>query len=92
MMINKLAETNVDIRECYILWMTNLTVSSLRNRELQVNYIKECVTIQPDENNSYGPIEISCRLSQGNTISVNAYCPDSGAKRRTIVFYALCKN
>ena len=74
-MINKLAETNVDIRECHIFWMiignpSSVSVFSPRNRKLQVSYIKKSITIQPYQNNS---IEVSCQLSQEDTISVNAY-------------------
>ncbi|PKC76252.1 hypothetical protein RhiirA1_513262 [Rhizophagus irregularis] len=76
-MIKTLNNTNIDIRECYILWMiignpSKLSVFSPRNRELLVYCIKEHITLQ--RNNSCYPIKTPCQLSEGYTISVNVYC------------------
>jgi hypothetical protein len=72
-----LNNTNVDITDCYILWIIignplKLLSSSPRNRELQVYCIKESITLRPSI--SYYPIKTSCQLSEGYTISVNVYC------------------
>ncbi|CAB5388652.1 unnamed protein product [Rhizophagus irregularis] len=76
-MIKTLKNTNINITECYILWMvignpSKLSVFSPRNREFQVDCIKESVELQP--NNFYYPVKTSYELSEGCTISVNAYC------------------
>ncbi|UZO15506.1 uncharacterized protein OCT59_006926 [Rhizophagus irregularis] len=76
-MIKTLKNTNTDITECYILWMvignpSKLSVFSPRNREFQVDCIKESITLQ--SNNSYYPVKTSYELSEGCTISVNAHC------------------
>jgi hypothetical protein len=71
-------KTNSDITECYLLWMiignpSKLSIFSPRNREFQVDCVKETITLQ--SNNFYYPIKTSHNLSEGYTISVNAYCP-----------------
>ncbi|RIA81540.1 hypothetical protein C1645_790187, partial [Glomus cerebriforme] len=79
-MIRTLENSNInatEIKECYILWMIignplKLSVFSPKNRELEVNCIKESITLQPD--NSYYSIKSSARLSQGDTVFVNIYC------------------
>ncbi|CAB5215388.1 unnamed protein product [Rhizophagus irregularis] len=74
--IKTLKETSIDITRCYILWMivgnpSKFPVLSLNNQELQVDCVKESITIQPDKSNYY--IKTSFPLSQGYTISVHAY-------------------
>ncbi|PKK63976.1 hypothetical protein RhiirC2_64371 [Rhizophagus irregularis] len=49
--IKKLEETNIDISECYVLWMIignplKLSIFSPINREIQVNCVKESIKIQ----------------------------------------------
>ncbi|CAB5215428.1 unnamed protein product [Rhizophagus irregularis] len=68
---------DVDITECYILWViignpSKLSVFSPRNREFQADYIKKSITLQLDD--FYCPIKTSYKLSEGCTISVNTYC------------------
>ncbi|GBC04284.1 hypothetical protein RclHR1_00560011 [Rhizophagus clarus] len=77
-MIKTLHKNNeINITECYILWMIiakplKLPVFSLKNRELQVYCIKESIILQPD--NSNYSIKTSRQLFLGDTISVNIYC------------------
>ncbi|UZO15513.1 uncharacterized protein OCT59_006933 [Rhizophagus irregularis] len=75
-MIKTLNNTDIDIRECFILWMiignpSKLSVFSPRNRELQVYCFKGLITLQ--HNNSCYPIKTPCQLSEGYTISINIY-------------------
>ncbi|CAB4388336.1 unnamed protein product [Rhizophagus irregularis] len=75
-MIRTLNNTDIDIRECFILWMiignpSKLSVFSPRNRELQVYCFKGLITLQ--HNNSCYPIKTPCQLSEGYTISINIY-------------------
>ncbi|CAB4412814.1 unnamed protein product [Rhizophagus irregularis] len=49
-------EIEIDISECYVLWMIignplKLSIFSPINREIQVNCIKESIKIQPDKQN-----------------------------------------
>ncbi|CAB4422114.1 unnamed protein product [Rhizophagus irregularis] len=74
--IKKSEETNVDITKCYVLWMivgnpSKLLVLSPNNQELQIDYIKESITIQPDKSNYC--IKSPFPLYRGYTISVYAY-------------------
>ncbi|CAB4485949.1 hypothetical protein RhiirA5_418921 [Rhizophagus irregularis] len=74
-MIKKLEKTNVDIKECHILWMfvgkpSELLAFSPSNREFQVNCIKKSIISQP--NNLNYLIKTSFSLSQGYTIFVHA--------------------
>jgi hypothetical protein len=50
--IKKLEETNIDISECYVLWIIignplKLSIFSPINREIQINCVKETITIRP---------------------------------------------
>jgi serine/threonine protein kinase len=68
---------DVDVTECYILWIIignplKLSIFSPRNREFQVDCVKKSITLQP--NKVFYPIETFYKLSEGCTISVNAYC------------------
>ncbi|PKC59018.1 hypothetical protein RhiirA1_470052 [Rhizophagus irregularis] len=74
--IKKLEATNIDITRCYILWMiigipSKSSVFSPKNRKIQVNYIKESITLQP--NQSCYPIKVPFLLSEDDVISVYAY-------------------
>ncbi|CAB5369916.1 unnamed protein product [Rhizophagus irregularis] len=74
--IKKLETTNIDITRCYILWMiigipSKSSVFSPKNRKIQVNYIKESITLQP--NQSCYPIKVPFLLSEDDVISVYAY-------------------
>ncbi|CAB5383754.1 unnamed protein product [Rhizophagus irregularis] len=74
-MIKKLEKTNVDIKECHILWMivgkpSELLAFSPSNREFQVNCIKKSVILQPNKLNYL--IKTSFSLSRGYTIFVHA--------------------
>ncbi|RGB40260.1 hypothetical protein C1646_688134, partial [Rhizophagus diaphanus] len=76
-MIKSSRNKDIDITECYILWMiignpSKLSIFSPSNREFQVDYIKKSILLQ--SNNSYYPIKTSYKLPEGCTISVNAYC------------------
>lgn len=70
---------NTDITKYNVLWMIignplKLSVFSPRNRELQVNYIKESITLTNDNHDPCCSIKTSYQLSQGDTVSVNIYC------------------
>ncbi|CAB4446654.1 unnamed protein product [Rhizophagus irregularis] len=75
-------DADIDITKCYILWMIignpKLSVSSPKNRELQVHCVKKSITLQ--SNCSYYPIKTSCQLSEGYTISVNVFCSTANYK------------
>jgi hypothetical protein len=52
--IKKSEKKKIDISECYILWMIignplKLSIFSPKNREIQVNCVKESIIIQPDK-------------------------------------------
>jgi hypothetical protein len=74
--IKSLKETSIDIKSCYVLWMivgnpSKFSVLSPKNREFQVDCIKESITIQSDKSNYY--IKTPFQLSQGYNITVHAY-------------------
>ncbi|RIA81544.1 hypothetical protein C1645_790200, partial [Glomus cerebriforme] len=53
-MINKLSETEVNIKDCYILWIiigipSKLSVFSPKNREFKVDYFKKSILLQPNQ-------------------------------------------
>ncbi|CAB4474392.1 unnamed protein product [Rhizophagus irregularis] len=80
--IRTLNNADIDIAECYILWMiigspSKLSVFSPRDRELQVHCVKKSITLQP--NCSYYPIK-TCKLFQGYAVSVNVYCSTANSK------------
>jgi hypothetical protein len=80
-MIKTLNKNNeINITECYILWIiigipSELLVFSPRNRELPVNCIKDSITLRHDNSDTDYSIKISHQLSQGDIISINVYCP-----------------
>ncbi|CAB4414886.1 unnamed protein product [Rhizophagus irregularis] len=83
--INKLSETNINIKECYILWIiignpSSLSVFSPKNRDCQVDYFS--ITLQP--NLLDYRIVTPFSLSQGNTIFFNSHFtnfePNNGIK------------
>ncbi|CAB4488077.1 unnamed protein product [Rhizophagus irregularis] len=72
--INKVLETNINIKECYILWIiigkpSSLSVFSPKNRDCQVDYFS--ITLQPSrlEYRIVTPFS----LSQGNTVFFNSH-------------------
>ncbi|CAB5386234.1 unnamed protein product [Rhizophagus irregularis] len=72
--INKVSETNINIKECYILWIiigkpSSLSVFSPKNRDCQVDYFS--ITLQPSrlEYRIVTPFS----LSQGNTVFFNSH-------------------
>ncbi|RGB40240.1 hypothetical protein C1646_753504 [Rhizophagus diaphanus] len=67
---------NISIEECRIIWMmignpSELSVLCPKNREIQVDYVKESITLQC--NNSSYSIKTSHKLSQGYDISLNYF-------------------
>ncbi|CAB5363893.1 unnamed protein product [Rhizophagus irregularis] len=73
--INTSNNENINISECYILWIIignplRLSVYSPNNREFQVDYIKESITLKPNE--STYSIKTSFPLSQEYTVLINA--------------------
>ncbi|CAB4426327.1 unnamed protein product [Rhizophagus irregularis] len=69
--------TSADITKCFVLWIiignpSKLSVFSPKNREIQVNYIKETVTLQLDNSNYYKKIPF--QGYKGHLFSVHAYC------------------
>src|SRR4051812_35431302 len=75
--IRTLKDTNINITDCCILWMIignplKLSVFSPKNREIQVDLVKESIALQPEY--SHYSIETSRQLSQGHFIAVNTYC------------------
>ncbi|GBC01719.1 hypothetical protein RclHR1_04300001 [Rhizophagus clarus] len=73
--IKKVEETSINIAECYVSWIvigkpSKLSVFSPKNRDLQVNYIKKSVKLQPNKRNYV--IETSFTLYEGNTVFVHA--------------------
>lgn len=78
--ISKLTETNVNITECYILWMiignpTQLSVFSPNNREFKVDYIKRSIALQSGE--QIYNVKTPVPLSRGYTIFINAHYPST---------------
>jgi hypothetical protein len=83
--INKLSEANVNIKECYIIWIiignpSSLSVFSPKNRDCQVDYFS--ITLQPNQFEYRVVTPFS--LSQGNTIFFNTHStnfePNNGIK------------
>ncbi|CAB4378632.1 unnamed protein product [Rhizophagus irregularis] len=75
--IKKLKLTNIDITKCYISWIiigipSQLSVFSPNNRELQVDYIKKSIKLQPNEFN-YNTIDTCFTLYEGYTVFVHAH-------------------
>ncbi|PKY30539.1 kinase-like protein [Rhizophagus irregularis] len=75
--INKLLETNANIKECYILWIiignpSSLSVFSPKNRDCQVDYFS--ITLQP--NLLDYRIVTPFSLPQGSTIFFNSHLPN----------------
>jgi hypothetical protein len=69
--IKKVKETRIDITECYISWIiigkpSKLSVSSPNNRELQIEFIKKSIKLQPNKLNY--SIETSSTLNEGYTV------------------------
>ncbi|CAB5376212.1 unnamed protein product [Rhizophagus irregularis] len=76
--IKKSEETIADITKCCVLWViignpSKLSVFSPKNRGIQVNYIKETVTLQLDNSNYHKRIPF--QGYEGHLFSVHAYCP-----------------
>ncbi|CAG8724873.1 8810_t:CDS:1, partial [Funneliformis mosseae] len=80
--------TNLDVTECHILWMiignpSSLSIFSPKNREFQVNCIKESITLHHD--NSCLRIQSPCQLSQEYVIFVNANYKLTNYKPKNII-------
>ncbi|CAG8724934.1 8560_t:CDS:1, partial [Funneliformis mosseae] len=80
--------TNLDITECYILWMiignpSDLSIFSPKNREFQVNCTKEPITL--DHENPFLRIQSPCRLSREYVIFVNANYRSTNYKPKNII-------
>ncbi|GBC32593.2 kinase-like domain-containing protein [Rhizophagus irregularis DAOM 181602=DAOM 197198] len=93
--LNKNSEIN--ITECYILWMitgipSELLVFSPRNRELPVNRIKEPITLRNDDSDSNYSIEISHQLSQGDIVSINIHCSTTNYEPINVKLIGWSKN
>ncbi|RGB40244.1 hypothetical protein C1646_688101, partial [Rhizophagus diaphanus] len=93
--LNKNSEIN--ITECYILWMiigipSELLVFSPRNRELPVSSIKEPITLRNDDSNSNYSIEISHQLSQGDIVSINIHCSTTNYEPINVKLIGWLKN
>jgi hypothetical protein len=74
----KTSKKNINIKDFCILWImignpSKLSVFSPKNREIQVDYVKESITLQHD-NSSYS-IKTSHQLSQGCDIYINCLKP-----------------
>ncbi|RGB40090.1 hypothetical protein C1646_664139 [Rhizophagus diaphanus] len=70
--------TNINVEECYIIWMmignpSELSVFCPKNREIQADYFKRVITIQ--HNNTPYSIKTSHKLSQGYDISIKSFEP-----------------
>ncbi|EXX76709.1 Cdc15p [Rhizophagus irregularis DAOM 197198w] len=73
--IKKVEETSIDITGCYISWVvigkpSQLSVFSPNNRELQVDYIKKSIKLQPDMLNY--SFDSSFTLHEGYIVFVHA--------------------
>ncbi|CAB5215452.1 unnamed protein product [Rhizophagus irregularis] len=93
--LNKNSEIN--ITECYILWMitgipSELLVFSPRNRELPVSRIKEPITLRNDDSDSNYSIEISHQLSQGDIVSINIHCSTTNYEPINVKLIGWSKN
>ncbi|CAB4485400.1 unnamed protein product [Rhizophagus irregularis] len=76
--IDSSKNTNISIEGCYIIWMIignplELSVFYPNNREIQVDYFKETITLQRD--NPIYSIQTSHQLSQGYDISIKCFEP-----------------
>ncbi|GES93978.1 hypothetical protein GLOIN_2v1470117 [Rhizophagus clarus] len=79
--IKSSTDSNINIKECHILWMiigrpSELSVFSPKNREFLVQRFNISITTQPTDE-SYYHIKTPFPLSHGCCISVNAYYPPS---------------
>ncbi|CAB5388446.1 unnamed protein product [Rhizophagus irregularis] len=75
--IKKIKETSIDITECYVSWVvigkpSQLSVFSPSNRELQVDYIKKTIKLQPDNDKFNYTFDSSFTLHEEYTIFVHA--------------------
>ncbi|CAB4409322.1 unnamed protein product [Rhizophagus irregularis] len=75
--IIKYLETSIDITECYVSWVvigkpSQLSVFSPSNRELQVDYIKKTIKLQPDNDKLNYTFDSSFTLHEEYTIFVHA--------------------
>jgi hypothetical protein len=73
--IKKVKETNNHITKCFVLWIiigspSKLSIFSPNNRELQVEFIKKSIKLQPNMLNY--PIETSFTLNEGYTVLARA--------------------
>ncbi|PKY57940.1 hypothetical protein RhiirA4_511248 [Rhizophagus irregularis] len=73
--IKKVEETSIDITECCISWVvigkpSQISVFSPNNRELQVDYIKKIIKLQPDKLNY--TFDSSFTLHEGYIVFVHA--------------------
>ncbi|CAB5386162.1 unnamed protein product [Rhizophagus irregularis] len=97
-MIKTLNKNNdINITECYILWMitgipSELLVFSPRNRELPVSLIKEPITLRNDDSDSNYSIEISHQLSQGDIVSINIHCSTTNYEPINVKLIGWSKN
>ncbi len=74
--INKLKDTNIDIKKCCILWIIvgsplRLSIFSPKNRDFQVKFFKETIKLQPDKN--CHNIKTPFPLYQEDIISFNTH-------------------
>ncbi|EXX62872.1 hypothetical protein GLOIN_2v1773839 [Rhizophagus irregularis DAOM 181602=DAOM 197198] len=75
--MKKIKETSIDITECYVSWVvigkpSQLSVFSPSNRELQVDYIKKTIKLQPDNDKLNYTFDSSFTLHEEYTIFVHA--------------------
>ncbi|GBB87407.1 hypothetical protein RclHR1_13880002 [Rhizophagus clarus] len=90
-------DNDINITECYILWMiigipSELLIFSSRNRELSVIYIKESITLKRDNSDSDYSIKTSHQLSQGDIISINVYCSTTNFEPINVKLIGWSKN
>ncbi|PKY14702.1 kinase-like protein [Rhizophagus irregularis] len=86
--IKKLEKTSIDITECYVLWVvigkpSQVSVFSPNNRELQVDYIKKSIKLQPNKRNY--TIETSFTLHKGYTLFAHANLSSISDENNNIV-------
>jgi hypothetical protein len=86
--IKILEDTSIDITKCFILWTivgnpSKLSVFSPKNREIQVNYIKETVTLNSDNFNYY--TKVPFQGNKGYIFSVHAYYLSSNYEPNNII-------
>ncbi|CAB4426344.1 unnamed protein product [Rhizophagus irregularis] len=98
--IKKLEATSIDITRCYILWMiigipSKSSVFSPKNRKIQVNYIKESITLQPNQScyrikaPSLTSEGVAFLLAEGDVISVHAYYPLTNLELNSIIIKSI---